>query len=137
MGSVIFRHSVFWSHSAFPSSQGRLLTHAFARRKAVVRARCRQLDVVATVRRRRRRRARTAVLAGHDDDESHVRDRTVAAVTALAITARALLCRQSGALASSAPSVHRSAHDAAVRCETVAIDDDDDEDDRSYGLVHV
>jgi hypothetical protein len=105
-----------------------------------VRARCRQLDVVATVRRRRRRRARTAVLAGHDDDESHVRDRTVAAVTALAITARALLCRQSGALASSAsigPSVHRSAHDAAVRCETVAIDDDDDEDDRSYGLVHV
>jgi hypothetical protein len=34
-------------------------------------------------------------------------------------------------------SVHRSAHDAAVRCETVAIDDDDDEDDRSYGLVHV
>jgi hypothetical protein len=35
------------------------------------------------------------------------------------------------------PSVHRSAHDAAVRCETVAIDDDDDEDDRSYGLVHV
>ena len=104
-----------------------------------MRARCRQLDVVATVRRRRRRRARTAVLAGHDDDESHVRDRTVAAVTALAITARALLCRQSGALASSAsigPSV-RSAHDAAVRCETVAIDDDDDEDDRSYGLVHV
>jgi hypothetical protein len=36
------------------------------------------------------------------------------------------------------PSVRRSAHDAAVRCETVAIDDDDDdEDDRSYGLVHV
>ena len=107
-----------------------------------MRARCRQLDVVATVRRRRRRRARTAVLAGHDDDESHVRDRTVAAVTALAITARALLCRQSGALASSASigphtTPHTSAHDAAVRCETVAIDDDDDEDDRSYGLVHV